>query len=49
VAPFPATCDVSGHCVGIPTLSEWGVVALSLLMLGGVLRDRRRGMAAERR
>jgi cysteine-rich repeat protein len=46
---FPGTCDASGHCVGIPTLSEWGVIALSMLMLGAVLRDRRRGTSPVRR
>jgi len=50
-APFPAVCNGNGICVGvgIPTLSELGVVALSLLMLGAVLHDRRRGMAPDRR
>jgi cysteine-rich repeat protein len=47
--PFPGTCDGNGNCVGIPTLSEWGVAALSLLMLGAVLRDRRRAMGPVRR
>ena len=37
------TCDASGHCIGaaIPTLSEWGIALLSLLMLAVVLARRR--------
>jgi cysteine-rich repeat protein len=47
--PFPTgACDGNGHCVGIPTLSQWGVILLSLLMLAAVLYDRQRGIAADR-
>jgi len=48
---LPGVCDPNGHCVGmvgIPTLSQWGVLALSLVMFVAVLR-RRSGIAARRR
>ena len=34
----PGICDGAGTCVAIPTLSEWGVLSLSLLMLIAVVR-----------
>jgi cysteine-rich repeat protein len=44
--PFPVgVCLNDGTCLGIPTLSEWGVMLMSTLMLGAVLRRRRRGLA----
>ena len=45
------TCDGNGHCGGfvIPTLSEWGVIVLSLLMLAAVLYGRQWRMAVGRR
>jgi hypothetical protein len=48
VPPFPGVGDANGNCVGIPTLSEWGVVLLSFLMLGTVLRGGHRGRAIDR-
>jgi cysteine-rich repeat protein len=48
--PAPGVCDGNGHCVAIiPTLSEWSVTLLSLLMLAAVLRYRRRGIAVDAR
>ena len=48
--PFPVgVCNGNGTCLGIPTLSEWGVVLLSMLMLGSVLRRRGRGLGFLRR
>ena len=40
VAPLP---PAPGGAASIPTLSEWGVAALSLLLAGGMLWQRRRG------
>jgi len=39
--PYPGSCDGSGQCVAIPTLSEWGVIIMSALMLALVLWRRR--------
>jgi cysteine-rich repeat protein len=46
--PFPGVCDASGNCAAIPTLSEWGVILLSLLMLAAVLRYRRGARSSTR-
>ena len=43
--PPPLACiDSGGGCVcdPVPTLSEWGIMGMSMLMLGGVLYLRRR-------
>jgi hypothetical protein len=36
----PICATLAGGCACIPTLSEWGVMALSVLMLAGVLTRR---------
>lgn len=38
-----AAAPAPGSAHGIPTLSQWGVAALSLLLAGGLLWQRRRG------
>jgi hypothetical protein len=40
-------CDGNRHCgpIGIPTLSEWGVAVLSILMLAALVRRRRSRVA----
>jgi len=39
----PICADVGGTCACIiPTLSEWGIIGMSLVMFGGVLVLRRR-------
>ena len=45
--PLPGVCDANGHCVAIPTLSQWGVALLSLLMLAAVLYRRRPAIAVD--
>ncbi len=43
--PFSSGCQ----CVLVPTLSEWGIISMSLLMLGGVMFMRRRYHPSSRR
>jgi cysteine-rich repeat protein len=38
--PLSGACDADGHCVAIPTLGQWGVALLSMLMLAAVVRRR---------
>ena len=43
----PICATLAGGCACIPTLSEWGVIAMTLVMLGAVLLQRR-GVGARR-
>lgn len=43
----PICATLAGGCACIPTLSEWGVIAMTMVMLGAVVL-RRRGTTAPR-
>jgi len=41
----PICATLAGGCACIPTLSEWGVIAMTLVMLGAVVLRRRAATA----
>ena len=46
--PAKVCGTLAGGCACIPTLSEWGIMAMSLVMFGSVLWLRRRDAGRER-